>query len=142
MIRDGRNVVRSMMSRRTFTWRDPITQAIHPKCQDPYFEKWSSMNRFEKICWYWRVENEYLRTHTIKTIRFEKIIDDYEYFIVNLSKSLDLDIPEYVWRNSINRPRNITQKYKFPHWTEWDFGIKNTFKKICGDEMLINGYKL
>lgn len=61
LIRDGRDVVRSLMARHTMTPKDPITSKIHPLPDDPWYERWEKMDRFEKICWYWQVENKYLR---------------------------------------------------------------------------------
>ncbi len=142
LIRDGRDVVRSMMSRRTFTIKDPITSSIHPKEDSPWFERWKIMSRFEKLCWYWSIENQYLRKEINKTVHFEKLISDYTYFEENLAGNLNIEIPKNVWVDSIYKPKNITHYYKIPHWRDWSYPMKKTFEVICGGEMDKNGYTL
>ncbi|MHA1284996.1 MAG: sulfotransferase family protein [Promethearchaeota archaeon] len=135
LVRDGRDVVRSIMSRNTMTTRDPNTRDIYPKKDDPWNLKWHSMSRFEKLCWYWKVENEYLDQHLKYRIRFEDIISDYNYFSNNLLKILNLDISKETWENEIKTPKNITLKYTIPHWKDWDETMLNKFNKICGEMM-------
>ncbi len=141
LIRDGRDVIRSMMSRRTFTSKDPITSNIHPREDSPYFEMWNTLSRFEKMCWYWSNENQYLRNEISKSIRFEKLISDYTYYEEKISGDLNIRISQKMWEESVKLPKNITISYQIPHWRDWNYEMKKTFEKICGDEMEKNGYK-
>ncbi|MFW6070645.1 MAG: sulfotransferase, partial [bacterium] len=56
LVRDGRDVVRSMSARRTMTPEDKNTNAIRPRPGDPWAGKWEQMDRFARLCWYWQVE--------------------------------------------------------------------------------------
>lgn len=142
LIRDGRDVVRSMISRKTMTVEDPNTKHISPRLEDVWFDKWSEMSRFEKLCWYWQVENRYLRINIQKRVQLEKVIADYEYFQKYVLKPLELEITEDVWRKDIDSPKNVTKEYKIPHWSEWDYDMMQKFFAICGEEMKKNGYEL
>ncbi|HSE84297.1 MAG TPA: sulfotransferase [Thermodesulfobacteriota bacterium] len=142
LIRDGRDVVRSMISRKTMTLWDDHTRHIYPTEGDPYRTKWSDMSRFERLCWYWQVENRYLRAFVEEKVRFEELITSYEYFKQNILYPLKLEISEDVWRKVMNVRKNVTEEYKIPHWSQWD-GVKlESFRKICGEEMIKNGYSL
>ena len=142
LIRDGRDVVRSMMSRKTMTEGDPNTRLIFPPEGDPWRGLWSRMSRFEKICWYWQVENNYLRHNISRTVQFEKLISDYRYFKENLLTPLDLRLSEDVWKAEVNRPVNITRSFVIPHWKAWDNEMVEKFNNICGEEMKENGYDI
>jgi len=111
LIRDGREVVRSMISRKTMTSEDPNTRLIHPKKGDSWRKQWPEMNRFERLCWYWQVENHYLRNSIGYTVQFEKLISSYNYFKEKLLDVLRLSIKEDVWRLAINTPKNATKRY-------------------------------
>ena len=49
LIRDGRDVIRSMTARKTMTAEDLNTRDIYPKERDPWKLKWSTMSRFKKL---------------------------------------------------------------------------------------------
>lgn len=142
LIRDGRDVVRSMMSRRIFTYKDPITSLLRPREGDPFNNRWSSMSRFEKVCWYWQTENKFLRNSIGNTVQLEKLVADYDYLHEKLLRPLNLDIPREAWERGIDKPKNATQHYQIPHWSAWDSETVATFEAICGHEMLKAGYDL
>jgi len=142
LVRDGRDVVRSMYSRMTMKPWTYTTRYIYPLPDDPWRDQWDRMSRFEKLCWYWATENKYLRKCINKFVRFEDIIRDYTYFKKNVLEYLNLDIPREIWEREVNRPKNITIAHKLPHWSEWSSELIEAFKRICGDEMKIYGYKL
>lgn len=142
LIRDGRDVVRSMMSRQTMTNMDRNTKKISPLNGDPWKSKWSQMTRFERICWYWAIENQYLNENIKNTIKFEMLISNYDYFKKKLLNPLNLAISKEIWMKEIEIPKNITIKYKISHWKDWDKEQIDKFKLICGEIMKINGYNL
>ena len=100
------------------------------------------MKRFEKLCWYWKIENEYLNKNIEKTIMFEKLISDYEYFKTEILESLNLEISKKIWLENINKPLNVSKKYTFNHWMKWSDDDKIIFEQICGELMRKNGYQL
>jgi hypothetical protein len=140
LIRDGRDVVRSMMSRKTMTKEDPNTHKIKPKKYDLLYDNWSKMNRFERLCWYWDTENRYLMDNIENLIQFENLTSSYEYFRETLLIPLGLNISESFWEEEIKTPKNITVNYELPHWTKWDQKRKSTFNAICGKTMNNAGY--
>jgi len=142
LIRDGRDVVRSMMSRRTMTPEDPNTKLIYPKEGDPYKEKWLEMSRFEKLCWYWQEENRYLRENIQNLVKFEEILKDYEYFRNNILEKIGICLSEEIWKREVNNPKNVTKEYSIPPWSEWDKKKKDIFKEICASEMRKNKYEI
>ena len=142
LVRDGRDVVRSMMARKTMTNEDPITKSIKPTEVNPWYDKWVSMNRFEKLCWYWDVENRYLHENIDTIIHFEKLISDYQYFNKNLLSPLNLEIPKEKWEKEVKSPKNITKKHAIPHWNDWDAEKLESFNKICGETMKNLGYEI
>lgn len=142
LIRDGRDVVRSMYSRQTLKPNFYGTLMIYPGKDDPWREKWCQMTRFEKLCWYWMIENMYLRECIGKTVQFEKIVKDYKYFRDNVLKPLELRVSKEVWERERNKPKNVTRFYILPHWSKWNKKMKEIFERICGEEMRKNGYEL
>ena len=143
LVRNGKDVVRSIMNRWAFTPTDSQTyKAIAPPTNDPFREKWSSMSRFERVCWYWQVDNAYLRKHISNHIKFELLLSDYEYFVEYILEPLDLRITSAVWKKAVEKPVNVSFKTTFPQWSEWDRSLKDKFMKICGEEMIANGYEI
>lgn len=142
LIRDGRDVVRSMMSRKTMTSDDPNTRRIYPKEGDPWKSQWPEMTRFERLCWYWQVENCYLRNSIGDTVQLERLVSDYDYFRENLLDRLGLIIPRETWEEAVDVPKNVTKRYQIPSWSDWPDDKMKAFKMICEEEMRRNGYEL
>lgn len=142
LIRDGRDVVRSMMSRKTMTAEDANTGRIYPAKADPWQDKWPGMSRFERICWYWQAENRYLRQSIETRVQLEKIVSSYDYFKSKLLDELGLEISRQAWQEAASIPKNATEQHKISHWREWGQDMMRRFQDICGEEMAENGYEL
>ncbi|MGR9074046.1 MAG: sulfotransferase [Gammaproteobacteria bacterium] len=142
MTRDGRDVVRSLMTRLYLGPKDPTNILIRPIDGDPYLEKWDDMDRFARICWIWSDDNRYLRKHCPHRIQFEKIRSDYAYFKKEVLDYLGISISEDVWKAFVAKPRNHTPEFTFPRWEQWSDDQKRIFSDICGEEMRLNGYLL
>jgi hypothetical protein len=140
LIRDGRDVVRSLMSRRTMTLKDPFNIRLHPVGRDPWRARWNSLDRFSRLCWLWQVENAYLRTTLGKPVQFEKILSSYEYFQNEILQPCHLSIEKKDWQAAVVSPRNITSSFRMPKWSDWSLDQQKTFREICGDEMAKSGY--
>lgn len=113
---------------------------LRPHESDPFFAQWRTMDRFAKLCWYWRVENHHLRTSIGNTVKFEEITGDYECFEQRILRPFGLVMPQSVWKQQAGVQRNATGTYRIAHWREWDARQIRTFETICGDEMRANGY--
>ena len=48
LVRDGRDVVRSHMSRRTMTLKNPLSLLLHPTKSDPWYKQWPKMDRLQE----------------------------------------------------------------------------------------------
>jgi hypothetical protein len=141
LIRDGRDVVRSFISRNHYTKGSKGHHALRPDKEDPWYYKWDKLNRFERICWLWADANRRVRKHVNRYVKFEKAISDYNYFQRNIENYLGLDIGREKWIKAINRPKNTTKQFVLPHWKKWDERLTESFEKICGEEMRIFRYE-
>lgn len=142
LVRDGRDVVRSIMCRATFDAKDPLNGLIRPRPEDPYASQWDAMSRFEKVCWWWQMDNRYLREQIGHTVQFEQLRSDYVYFDTQLMQHLGLSIDEQTWSSYVSTPRNKSPRYTFPAWSEWTKEQQEIFVRICGEEMKANGYTI
>lgn len=140
IVRDPKNVIRSLMSRELFDRKDPMGDVIFPSISDPYSEKWKSMSRFERLCWLWAADNRFIRENTNHVILFENLRKDFDYFDQNVLKFLELEMIPDDWYAEINQVYNSTPRYTFPKYPEWTAEQKRQFESICGEEMAIYGY--
>lgn len=141
LVRDGRDVVRSMLAHGTMSFFDPNTRKIQEVGKERPSVEWSKMDRFERLCWYWTVENRFLRQAISHRVKFEHLINDYAYFRENLLDPLGLELPRESWASEINQPKNKTKNHVLPHWSEWGRDRRESFVRICGDEMERSGYR-
>jgi len=141
LVRDGRDVVRSLMSRRMMTIKDPFSIRIHPKKSDPWSERWKKMDRFSRICWFWQVENSYLRSIIGKVIHFEKVLSSYDYFYTEVLEPCHINIEKKDWENAVASPRNATKNFGMSTWDSWTQEQKKIFRELCGEEMVKCGYE-
>ncbi len=142
LVRDGRDVVRSMMARATMTPEDPNTSTIRPHSDDLWSCEWPQMDRFSRLCWYWSTENAFVREAIGVTIRFEELLSDYEYFAERLLEPCGVRVARDDWEVAVSRPRNKTSSHRIADSNSWSPNLKQAFKRICGEEMLANGYEL
>ncbi len=162
LVRDGRDFVRSAYPRNIYTEFEE-QQSIVPNDKDDFASQWNTMNRFQKLCWYWNHTNEYLFESIGSPIHFEKIVQDYEYFEEKILIPTGIDLSFEIWKNEITRPINKSKSFflkkkltryifqrnqskltftKLPHWSCWEAKRKTDFKNICGNTMAKIGYTL
>jgi len=141
LVRDGRDVVRSTASRQTMTIRDPFTLSLRPAKSDPWRSHWRNMNRFARICWYWQEENRRLREGVGRIVQFEKILSSYEYFLKEVLEPCHIHVDKSVWTAAAFVPQNTSRRFSMPKWEQWSLEEQNTFRTICGNEMIACGYE-
>jgi len=150
VVRDGRDVVRSGVSRNFYTTKDKAyrIRANHFP-DDPYYDKWRDMDQFQKVCWWWLKKEQliYDATHDYNDsimIKFNDLFDSKRNY-PGLKKILNfLDFSE-INDEEINRflkKENSTKKFKFDHWSNWDKQTNKKFETIAGKHMLRLGYEL
>lgn len=143
IVRDGREYVRSGMSRNWYTESDGsrLRGIYFPK--DPYYDQWENMNRFEKICWRWQkkdgfIYNQVQNMDNAITVRFKDIFKDDEfkgvYRILDYFEINDENKEEII-DQMMNRKVNSTKEYAIPKWTDWSEDRLEAFDEIAGDHM-------
>lgn len=142
VVRDGRDVVRSVVSRPVFTDNHPIYKEnfVLPTGEmSP--DQFKKLSRFEKICWSWKVENKYMRENTNLRARFEDITTSYELFKAQILAPLGLELNKSIWEQSIGK-RNKTGRFTLGPWQDWSQEERDIFEGICGEEMAEYGYDM
>lgn len=140
LVRDGRDVVRSIVSRRTYSGNHPVYHDFQPPIVDEYSERWNELSEFEKVCWLWQWENRYMRQHIDQCARFEDILSSYTLFRKQILEPLGLEAEETIWQAAVQRPKNITREYTIGPWEDWTPEQREQFICICGEEMQEYGY--
>jgi len=130
LIRDGRNVIRSMMSREI-----PYLEWITPPVGDPFRSRWNSWGKFEKCCWLWAAENEILHQQFGDGLKFELLIKDYKYLDDNLLSPLKIDIPRQVWDYERINKSDATTQFALDSYENWQTSQQQTFWEVCGTMM-------
>jgi len=141
IVRDGREVLRSLMTRNFFGPNHFWTSLIYPSPDDDFIQHWKEHSRFEKICWLWISDNEYLRNNVHHLVQFENLISDYDYFKEALTDYLGIPtIDPDTWNKGIRKTMNQTPAHSFPSFKDWSDDEKKIFERICGEEMVLLGY--
>jgi hypothetical protein len=141
LVRDGRDVVRSMMSRKIFDKKSWSTNKIGPILGDDYFEKWDVMSPFEKRCWIWTNSNRRIRDSNFDYVRLEDCLTDYEYFDHKILQKVDINVDEENWEKArLLKSKNSTASHQFARYDNWSKAEKQIFERICGSEMAAYGY--
>jgi hypothetical protein len=146
MTRDGRGVVRSVMGWPQFYGpRSKGAFALAPLPGYPFETEWTSMNRFERICWGWQDTYELLMRHIPSThwLTLEQSTSDFEYFERQFTQNIGLTISREAWQQHVSRKsRNASKEYGFPAWVQWSDAQKQAFIRICGPTMRKLGYSI
>ena len=144
--RDGRDIVRSGMSRKWYEKDDPFPRiAASHFPDDPYFDEWDDMNKFEKICWWWQkkdgiILNSLKNIESSIRVKFEDIFSN-ETGLHTIEKIISfLNISLIIGPEIFKRKINVTKKYSFPKKEKWDANINESFNRISGDLMKYYGY--
>lgn len=140
LVRDGRDVVRSIMARKHYTGTGIGHQELSPLPGDPLYERWDLLSRFEKVCWLWADGNRRLRQEVEKIVKFENLVEDYAYFRRNIEEALEIEVGSQAWERAVRNFSHPTAKFSIPYWREWDAAAMRGFEQICGDEMRRLGY--
>jgi hypothetical protein len=141
LIRDGRDVVRSFYSRRTYTGND-LHDPIEPGPSDPYYLQWDRMDRFEKLCWLWQFTVHMMDNEPVRgALHFESLLESYGYFRQYVCEPCGLEIDKATWmRYTETRVDKSHMSFRLPHWRDWDEQRTVLFWNICGNMMQRFGY--
>jgi hypothetical protein len=142
LIRDGRDFVRSVISRGTYSGMHRIYKDFKPPIVDELSSRWDELSEFERVCWLWQWENGYIREHVKNRSRFEDLISSYEHFSSQILQPANLELDESIWESFVNRKINATSDFTFKSWEDWTHHEKKQFLEICGAEMEANSYAI
>lgn len=140
LVRDGRDVVRSIMERKHYMPEATSHHNLAPLPTDPLYAKWNSLSRFEKVCWLWADANRRVAQDVPDWIAFEPLVSDYRYFRGRLLEPVGLEMDEATWNKLVSSPTNVTKKFSFPKWQDWGASQRAMFDAICGEQMARFGY--
>jgi hypothetical protein len=113
-------------------------ERIIPNMLDIYeYVNWEETDRFEKICWNYRVyHDEYLRLkskgHVIPLYHFEELFTDKSKFVSFLN-DLDLKLENSKLEKlfeSFQKPLNSSQQYQIGDYSSWSKAMRDSFKKV------------
>lgn len=147
IVRDGRDYVRSGMSRSWYTEDDksPRLRAdMFP--DDPYANQWNQMSRFQKIAWRWQKKDGFINRdfdkleNSIK-VKFEDIFYDPErqgLFEITRFIGIPDDLVKYPLEQIGDKKVHANSKQIIPKWTHWDDQMKRDFDAIAGDHMKLH----
>lgn len=150
LVRDGREVVRSIYARRM------NRLGVLPK-DEKGLTWWSTADRFSQICWNWNNTTRHLLDLNHAVLRLEDITADFKACRDSLLTPAGIDVDEETWaalrERKVNRTRSRLYRRLYAHWrgaepvTEtlprydaWSAEQKETFDALCGDSMRRLGY--
>lgn len=168
-IRDGREVVRSMMDWHAIQGKSIFTLAeddpdsdrhgddhpwddslLRPRPGEPLHDKWRTVSRFEHCAWYWNRYNELAleaaerhgaeRVMTIDMTNAD--VDTYARAFAFLGlEGFDADRVTALMQARINSVKwRSGEEDRFPHWPHWDAGRTARFEALAGNMMRRLGY--
>lgn len=141
LVRDGRDVVRSLMARHHYQDGCKGAHYLAPFEDDPWFEEWGALTRFEKLCWYWQDGVTRLLDLGLPIVQLRRISSDFEFFTEKLAKFVGVEVPQPEWRRQMNHRSNATTRHVFPAWRDWDAETTRSFWRICEPAMVRAGYQ-
>jgi hypothetical protein len=141
IIRDGRDVVRSMMARDR--WMIDILAKRAPELapSDPFVGEVGRMSEFERACWYWQFDTARLARLMPGYLRFEDLMRDPDHVLERLVRPFGLELERAAITAALGRPRNETRRHALPDWQSWSAAETESFWRICGDVMREHGYE-
>jgi hypothetical protein len=150
MVRNPYMVVRSGMRRNWNAAHNLDKFRIFPGRGSPYFEKWDSMDAFEKTIWQWAEINSWI-TNFINTLsddkkfflRAEDLFDGDKQTISNLFKFISSNPPSSRKINNILKKKiNPQTRGNFSMPQNWTDEMRSTLKNLAGKIASDMGYKI
>lgn len=125
LVRDGKKVVRSMMSR-----KHTILNKLKMNVREPLFNL---------CCRIWASENKILRQNINYFVRLEDISSQWSAYRKEVLEYLNVDQPRQTWEKLKNKKINHSG-LTFPEYDDWTQEHKDIFSNICDEEMNYYGY--
>lgn len=140
LVRDGRDVVRSMLARDRWMVDVLVARAPHLRVDDPFVDELANMDDFGRACWYWRFDTLRSAAKLPTFARFEEFVSDPDYVMAHIVEPLGLHLSREVVAREITSPKNSTKQHVVGGWNDWAESQRETFWRLCGDVMEQHGY--
>lgn len=158
LIRDGRDVVSSTLSRGWFSAREEIYgkrnvgdigarwiyYRLHgAKCKEFEDVVWEDMTTFERNCWYWNYINSGIQKHLSQIptqrklmVRLEDINEKFnEIFHFLQVRSHNISPEKKNTKEEWRKHYISLGLFEDSKWPEWNIKQKSLFTRWCGDKM-------
>lgn len=132
LVRDGKEVVASLMRRGVYGSRDRRNLPRPPM---------DTMDQFAKCCWLWADTYERLLEQEVDIFRLEALNESYSACEL-LCEELGIEpVGKGTWLKYAGRHIHTTPKGRRPYAMEWDLGHHSVFKLWAGDIYQEIGYE-
>lgn len=134
-------LIRSGMKRGWYVDHPADYARIRPVRGEDFFDRWEQRSPFEKICWYWKVYNEFaidfcrqIPSSRVLTFRASDLFEGtavpqiFEFLDVRQLSDDDVD-------RVLRKKLNAQQEGSFPEEDEWSSCMYGTLRRIAGDTM-------
>lgn len=148
LLRDPRDVVRSGMDRGWYDSNKWDEGRIVPRPGDPYAERWSDLDLFDKCAWFWYETNRYAReflatlaperTFTLQseglfTGELEKLASVFEFLELEMPRTKKI-------KKVLDKKENYQRHRSFPDKARWSDEQNARLGAIAGELMEVYGY--
>ena len=140
LVRDGRDVVRSIINRQqTRAWDNPLHRLTPPPV-DAYARRWHALTPLERTCWGWQFENALIASQADATVRIEDINASHTCLQTQILDPLGLTLQPADWVAHARQPQNSTRTWQVAAWEQWPESDRRVFRTICTAAMQRYGY--
>ncbi len=158
VVRDPREWIGSALKKFSYTLYGPVelffkNLSLQPNCfkDDPYLEKWDTLSKFEKYCWFYnRLNNLALTTMqgrpNFKVFKYEDLFlheDKNTHFNGLLEFATNFNSGKAPFNNAskyIHKRIDSQQKKEHTNWEKWTTEQAEIMMKHCGKLMDEFGY--
>ena len=140
LVRHGGDVVRSHHARSTYKPHN-VNGPLEPGPADPHSLRWSSYDRFQKLCWMWAFTTSWVDKHMEDFVRFEDLLSDYNVLYSTILQPYGVNISERVWAARVGvRVDAHHHSFRLPPHGEWVGAMRRFYENTCGDILRRFGY--
>ena len=160
IMRDGRTWVRSFMNWKLdmygkldiFSYFPSGRASADQFPDDPFFQKWDQLTRFQKICWQWQHRNrralDLLKNNPSSLlVKYEDLFDPVnghdtmQKLLDHLTQFPDGFRAKFKYNPDFAKKRfYASESKKLSKWDSWPLELVKQFDEVCGEFHLEQGY--
>lgn len=134
-VRDGRDVVQSMVNHDQILTKDHWSSLIVPENQK--IQDWIHKSQFEKACFLWGNANKTMYKTFGNGIKIEDANESFKYFKRNILRKTGIEIDRKYWERYSKKPVHVGNSGH----SKWSKKQKDIFRKYCYDIQKEMGYE-